>query len=92
MFLPLAAYAATPRNFADLVDELLLIFELAVHLIFGLTLIVFIWGLISGWILNAGSEAGADRGKNMAIAGIIGLIVMTGLWGIISLAQTFNEF
>jgi hypothetical protein len=83
---------ASIGSFADLVNYILGILNLVIPAIFGLTLIVFIWGLVKGWIINSGTESGAEEGKRMAIAGIIGLIVMTGMWGIIALAQSIIAF
>lgn len=90
--LPQVTFAASIGNFGDMVNYFLSIFNLVIPAIFGLTLIVFIWGLVKGWIINSGTEAGAEQGRQMAIAGIIGLIVMTGMWGIIALAQSVIKF
>jgi len=92
LLFPRFLFAASIGSFADLVSYFLSILNLVVPAIFALTLIVFIWGLVKGWIINAGTEAGAEEGKRMAIAGIIGLIVMTGMWGIIALAQSVISF
>ena len=92
LLFPQILLAATVGSFSELVNYFLSIFNLVIPAIFGLTLIVFLWGLVKGWIINAGTEAGAEQGKQMAIAGIIGLIVMTGMWGIIALAQSIISF
>lgn len=90
--LPQVLFAASINTFGDMVDFFLSLINLAIPVIFALSLLVFVWGIFQGWIMNAGTEAGIDRGKNMAVAGVIGLIVMTGMWGIVALAQSFIRF
>ena len=92
LVLPNVAFAQTPGTFGEMVNFFLGIFNLIIPVIFALTFLVIIWGITKGWIIDAGSEAGADRGKQIAFAGIVGLIVMTGMWGIIALAQSVIKF
>ena len=58
--------------------------------IFALTFIVFIWGIMKAWILNAGDESEIEKGKKLALWGVIVLAVMSGIWGILALLQ--NSF
>lgn len=88
--LPLTASAVTPPgNFRELVELLLGIIDLLVYLVIGLSLIVFMWGLISGWILNPGELEGRERGKKTALWGVVVFTVMVGVWGILSLLRSF---
>jgi len=72
-------------DFNDLVQAFIQIINLLVPLVFAVTVIVIIWGIIKAWIINVGDENSVTEGKNLALAGVLALIVMSGLWGIITL-------
>lgn len=84
---PLLVQAQTPTTFAGLVGIFLDIISILVLIIFGLTLIVFLWGLVRGWILGGGDETSIEKGKQTALWGVIGLVVMGALWGIVALIK-----
>lgn len=96
LVLPTVVHAALPANFckisADgkptdfcaLVNIFLSIMNALVVVLFGLALVVFFWGLTKAWILSAGDEKGIEAGKRIAFAGIIGLVVMSAIWGIVA--------
>lgn len=83
-FLPLATHAA-PENFKELVGLFTGLIGLLIPLLFALALLVFLWGLAKAWIWGGGDEAGVEKGKQIALAGVIGLVVMSGVWGIVAL-------
>lgn len=59
-------------------------------LLFVLALLLFFWGLAE-FILKAGSEDGRTKGKQHMLWGIIGIFVMSGVYGILGiLAGTFG--
>jgi hypothetical protein len=76
------------RNFSDVVDKLLGIINLIVPLLFGLTLLYIIWGVVDAWIIHGGDEGRVEEGKNTLIVGIIALVVMSGIWGILSILKS----
>ncbi len=78
---------AKPQNFAQLVNIFLGLIGLLIPLLFGLSLIVFLWGITQAWILGAGDTTKVDKGKQIALAGIIGLVVMSSVWGIVALLR-----
>lgn len=86
-FAPYIAYAA-PKTFADLVNVVLGIIDQLVLLLVALSFLVVAWGMIKMWILNAGSEESVEKGKQIAFAGVIGLVVITSVWGIVRLLST----
>lgn len=88
LVLPAIINAATPTDFKGLVGEFLNIIGLLIPLLFGLSLIVFLWGIMNAWILGGGDETKVEKGKKIALAGIIGLVVMAGVWGIVALLKT----
>lgn len=52
--------------------------------------LVFIWGVIE-FVIKADSKE-KEKGKQFMIYGIIGLFVMTSIWGIIKLLTTTFGF
>jgi len=74
-------------NFADLVNVLIGFILLLIPLLFGLTILFVVWKLIDAWIINAGDEGKVSEGKQIALAAVIGLVVMSGIWGILRALQ-----
>jgi len=59
--------------------------------LFALALVVFIWGVIQFFFLNADEEAKRSQGKQFIIWGIIALAVMVSVWGLVrTLGSTFG--
>jgi hypothetical protein len=75
------------QNFSDVVDKLLGIINLIVPLLFGLTLLYIVWGVVDAWIIHGGDEGRVEEGKNTIIVGIIALVVMSGIWGILNILK-----
>jgi hypothetical protein len=76
------------NDFSDLVGAFLNIIQLLVPLLFGLTLLVIVWKVIDSWIINGGDETKVAEGKNVAIVGIIALVIMSGVWGILYILRS----
>ncbi len=53
-------------------------------LMFVIALIIFFWGLVE-FISKAGSEDGRSTGRRNMMWGIIGMLIMVGVYGIIRL-------
>lgn len=51
-------------------------------LLFGLALILFLWGGFK-FIRDAGSEEGRTTGKRALVWGIVGMVIMTSVYGIL---------
>lgn len=84
-FLPLFAFAqGQPRTLIDLIDRLKEILNALVPLLFGLALIGFLWG-VAQFILQADNEEKRKEGRQIMIWGLVGLFVMTAVWGIVLL-------
>lgn len=75
------------QNFNDLVNAIINIIMLLVPFIFAITLVVIAWGVFKAWIFNGGDETSVAEGKQLALAGVIALVVMSGLWGILAILQ-----
>jgi len=82
------------RNFSDLVSAFIGIISLLIPLIFALTLLIIVWKVIDAWIIHGGDEAKIEEGKNTVIVGVLVLVVMSGIWGILSILQSsfFDPF
>jgi hypothetical protein len=76
------------RDFNSLVVYVTELISLLVPIIFGLILVVLIWRLIDTWIINAGDESKRQEGRQTALIGIIVLVVLSGIWGIITLLRS----
>lgn len=61
-----------------------------IGLIFALALVFFVWGMAQ-FVLNAQSDKGREAGKQAILYGIIGLFIMTAVFGILSVVlNTFG--
>lgn len=89
LLLPLSVRAQVnpPEDFRSIVDILLGLIGLIVPLLFTIALLVFLWGIANAWIIGGGDSASVEKGKKIALAGIIGLIVMSAVWGIVALIR-----
>ena len=59
-------------------------------LMFSVAGIVFLWGIVV-FIARADSEEGRATGKRAMIWGLVGFLVMFGVWGVVSiLLDTIN--
>ena len=91
-FLPLITFAlipasalAQPANFKELAGVVLDIVDLLVLLLISLCFVVVMWGVIKAWILEAGNDQSVAKGRQIALAGVIGLVVIVAIWGIVKL-------
>ncbi len=61
-----------------------------IPLILALAVAMFVWGVVQ-YVINTDEEAKREKGKQFMIWGIIGLTVMVGVWGLVSiLGSTFG--
>ena len=85
---PYLAFAAPPpTNFASFVGLINNIINILIPLIFTLTLIVLMWGIIKSWILNGGDPSEIEKGKKIVTVGIFAFVIMSGIWGIIAILR-----
>lgn len=64
---------------------LMFIDRLLVPLIFAIAFIVFLWGIYQYFILGGANEEKRKEGQKLAMAGIIGFVIMIAVWGIVGL-------
>lgn len=63
------------------------IYNSAIPLVVALAVAMFIWGVVQ-YVINSDEEAKKAKGKQFMIWGIIGLVVMFGVWGIVKIVGT----
>ncbi len=78
----------TPTSFAGLVEMLIGFIGMLVPVLFALTILFLSWSLIKAWVINGGDEGSVEEGKQIAIAGVVALVVMIGVWGIVAILQS----
>lgn len=76
------------NSFSDLVDAFIELIQLLIPLLFALTLLLIVWRVVDAWIIHGADESKIEEGKNTIIVGIIALVVMSGIWGILSILQS----
>lgn len=56
-----------------------------VPVIFALSFLVFIWGIMNYFFLNGGDEVKRGEGRQFALWGILGMAVLFSVWGFVNL-------
>lgn len=56
-----------------------------VPIIFALTFLVFIWGVVNYFFINGDDETKRAEGRQFAIWGIIGMVVLFSVWGFVNI-------
>jgi hypothetical protein len=74
-----------PTTFEGLVEVFINIITSMVYFVFAVTFLFFVWQIIKTWVIGGGDEASIQNGKQVLVATIIGLVVMSGIWGILQL-------
>lgn len=78
----------TPKNFSELVGTFIGILEPMISLIFAITLLVVVWKIVDAWIINPDDTRKLEEGRQYALWGIIGLVVMSSIWAIVRLVRS----
>lgn len=55
-----------------------------IPLLFGVALLVFLWGIFKYFILGGGDETKREEGKQLMLYAIIGFVVMVSVFGIVN--------
>ncbi|HVW83004.1 MAG TPA: hypothetical protein VHC68_03645 [Candidatus Paceibacterota bacterium] len=73
-------------TFAAWVNALLgLVNTVAAPAIVTLAFIVFLWGVVNYFFLNGGNEDKRVEGRQFMIWGILGMVLLFGVWGVVNL-------
>jgi hypothetical protein len=73
-------------NLADFIRAIGSLVSKSFGILVAIALLVFLWGL-ARFIINLGSEAKAEEGKNVMTWGLVALFVMVSVWGLIRFLQ-----
>ncbi len=84
----LAASVAAPTNLKSFLGLLTGLINIIIPIIFALTFIAIAWGVIRAWIMGDASSDDIDKGKKVALVGVIALTIMMSIWGILRLLKT----
>lgn len=85
MFFTQTAYAAAPKDFGSFVDSWIRTAEQGIMpLIVGAASLMFLWGVTRYLRASGDTKARAD-GVAFMTWGIIGLVVIFGVWGLVAL-------
>jgi len=89
LVLPLIASAAErPTDFKGVVGLFLGIIDTVIYLIFALTILVLIWGILRAWVIGGSDPHKVEGGKKLVLIGIITLVIMSSVWGILQLLRS----
>ena len=58
-----------------------------VPVIFGIALVVFLWGVFTYFIAGATDETKRKDGRTLILYGIIGFVIMLSIWGLVNIIQ-----
>jgi len=56
-----------------------------IPLVFGLTLLIFVWGMFRFFVWGGGNEEERAKGKQLILWSIVGLVLMVSIWGIVNI-------
>ncbi len=84
---PSLALAQAPGNFTEVVYWVADFIGLLIPVIVAITFLYILWGMARYWIINGGNEENIAQGKWVLITGVIGLTVIVGMWGLVSLVR-----
>lgn len=73
-----------------LIDQIALIVQKLIPIVFGLAILGFFWGLVK-YIFSQGNEESKTEGKKVMLWALVALFVMVSVFGIIRLAQDTFE-
>lgn len=75
------------KDFNALVNAFLDIINLAIPVIFALTLAIVIWKITLAWIISRDPKS-IETGKHTLLVAVIALTVMASIWGIVRVLQS----
>jgi len=90
LILLLAPGIVWAQSFRDVVFDITDLLRSLIPVLVGAAVLVFFVGLTE-YIYQAGDKSAVETGKNRMIAGVIGLVVISAIWGIVAVVgNTFG--
>ncbi len=86
---PVISFAAATQFTAlgVTLDSFLLVINALINVGYGLAFLALIWGVVK-YIFSAGDEEAKGAGQRIMIGGVIGLFVITAIWGLVAFVGT----
>jgi len=75
------------QTFRSVVNDVTGLVRALIPILTGAALLVFIAGLAQ-YIFQAGDQSAVQTGKNRMIAGVVGLFVISAIWGLVALLSS----
>lgn len=82
-----AAAAAAPTDLKSFLAILSNIINILIPIIFAITFFTIAWGVLKAWVMGGATSEDLDRGKKIALVGVIVLVIMSSIWGILNLLK-----
>jgi hypothetical protein len=73
-------------NFIEIISYLVGILGSIIELLFGIAVLVFLWGIVK-FVAHADDEKAVAEGKSLIVWGLVGLFVLVTFWGIVGYIQ-----
>ena len=87
--LPLVVSAQpAPGQVEGLIDQVKATFTLVITALFVIATVLFIWGVIK-YIVKSDDEKARAQAKQLMLWGIVGLAVITAVWGVVNIIITY---
>lgn len=84
MLLPFIALAeAGVTTLKGLLEKIQNLINKLIPVIIAITVLVFLWG-VANYIMNAGDEEKRKESRQFIIWGLVGFVIMIGIWGLIN--------
>jgi len=74
-------------TFADFIDLIIGLIDGILALVIAIIVVVFMWRIFTGWFMGGGDPKGIEKGRQSAVAGIIVLTFVLGLWGLVYIVR-----
>ena len=50
--------------------------------LFGIAIVIFLWGMAKSFMISGGSEESREKGKSLALWGVLAFVFVLSIWGI----------
>lgn len=90
LFAPFVAFAQPAPDegvIIDFLDSIQALIDVALPLIIGIAVLLFLWGLVQ-YILKADDAEARASARSLMIWGVVIIFVMVSLWGLVNLLDS----
>lgn len=78
------------KTFQQIIADFILIAsDYVLTLLTALAVLVFLYGLMKNMFKGQGSDTARSEGRKLMLWGVIGLFVMTSVWGLVTIIASF---